>query len=138
MEQEGDYGEKIYNPQELTEIQKLGTTVVNGKWILLDNRDTRRIAEDSANQTRIETKLLGDGYSVKEINENQLSIRATNNKKDLDGCSVHTINGTSWIKAGTLIFYLVTQMLMNMTLKSICLRKLNVCHVFLPAKQFLQ
>ncbi|NXF61303.1 ZGRF1 protein, partial [Ciccaba nigrolineata] len=61
--------------------------------------DTGRIAEDSANQTRIEVELLGDGCSVKEINESQLSIPATNNKKDLDGCAVHTINGTSWIKS---------------------------------------
>uniref|UniRef100_A0A663MKN0 5'-3' DNA helicase ZGRF1-like N-terminal domain-containing protein n=1 Tax=Athene cunicularia TaxID=194338 RepID=A0A663MKN0_ATHCN len=61
--------------------------------------DTGRIAEDSANQTRIEVELVGDGCSVKEINESQLSVQATNNKKDLDGCAVHTINGTSWIKS---------------------------------------
>ncbi|XP_074677586.1 5'-3' DNA helicase ZGRF1 [Strix aluco] len=61
--------------------------------------DTGRIAEDSANQTRIEVELLGDGCSVKEINESQLSIPATNSKKDLDGCAVHTINGTSQIKS---------------------------------------
>nr|XP_009479197.1 PREDICTED: protein ZGRF1 [Pelecanus crispus] len=60
--------------------------------------DTGRIAEDSANRTRIEAELLGDGHNVKEINESQLSIEATNNK-DLDGCAAHTINGTSWIKS---------------------------------------
>ncbi|NXL38536.1 ZGRF1 protein, partial [Glaucidium brasilianum] len=61
--------------------------------------DTGGTAEDSANQTRIEVELLGDGCSVKEINESQLSVQATNNKKDLDGCAVHTINGMSWIKS---------------------------------------
>ncbi|XP_074760014.1 5'-3' DNA helicase ZGRF1 [Athene noctua] len=61
--------------------------------------DTGRIAENSANQTRIEVELVGDGCSVKEINESQLSVQATNNKKDLGGCAVHTINGTSWIKS---------------------------------------
>ncbi|NXU24032.1 ZGRF1 protein, partial [Thalassarche chlororhynchos] len=67
---------------------------------LCDNvRYTRTTAEDSANQTRIEVELLGDGRNVKEINESQLSIEATNNKKDLDGCAAHTINGMSWIKS---------------------------------------
>ncbi|GAB0189434.1 protein ZGRF1 [Grus japonensis] len=56
-----------------------------------------RIAEDSANQTRTEVELLGDGHDVREINESQLSIEATNNK-DLDGCAAPTINGMSWIK----------------------------------------
>ncbi|XP_059682907.1 protein ZGRF1 [Gavia stellata] len=69
---------------------------------LCDNnvRDTgRRIPEDSANQTRIEVELLGDGRNVKEINESQLSTEATNSKKDLDGHAVHTVNGVSWIKS---------------------------------------
>ncbi|KFP52201.1 Uncharacterized protein C4orf21, partial [Cathartes aura] len=67
---------------------------------LCDNnvRDTGRIAEDSANRTRIQVELLGDGHNIKEINESQLSIEATNNKKDLDGCAAPTIDGTSWIK----------------------------------------
>ncbi|NWH23761.1 ZGRF1 protein, partial [Grus americana] len=56
-----------------------------------------RIAEDSANQTRTEVELLGDGHDVREMNESQLSIEATNNK-DLDGCAAPTINGMSWIK----------------------------------------
>ncbi|KFV43911.1 Uncharacterized protein C4orf21, partial [Gavia stellata] len=55
--------------------------------------------EDSANQTRIEVELLGDGRNVKEINESQLSTEATNSKKDLDGHAVHTVNGVSWIKS---------------------------------------
>ncbi|KAM7113659.1 5'-3' DNA helicase ZGRF1 isoform 4-T4 [Ciconia maguari] len=59
--------------------------------------DTGRTAEDSANQTRIEVELLGDGHNVKEINESQLSIEATN--EDLGGCAAHTINGMSWIKS---------------------------------------
>ncbi|NXJ97956.1 ZGRF1 protein, partial [Corythaixoides concolor] len=60
--------------------------------------DTERTAEGSANQTGTEVELLGDGHNVKEINESQLSIETTNNKKDLEGCVAHTINGTSWIK----------------------------------------
>ncbi|KFP64986.1 Uncharacterized protein C4orf21, partial [Cariama cristata] len=60
---------------------------------------TGRIPEDSANQTRIEVELLGDGHDINEINESQLSIEATNKKKDLDGCAAHIINGTSWIKS---------------------------------------
>ncbi|KFO09670.1 Uncharacterized protein C4orf21, partial [Balearica regulorum gibbericeps] len=59
--------------------------------------DAGRIAEDSANQTRTEAELLGDGHDVEEINESQLSIEATNSK-DLDGCAARTINGMSWIK----------------------------------------
>ncbi|XP_075357356.1 5'-3' DNA helicase ZGRF1 isoform X4 [Mycteria americana] len=61
--------------------------------------DTGRTAEDSANQTRIEVELLGDGHKVKEINESQLSIEATNNTKDLGVCAAHTINGMSSIKS---------------------------------------
>ncbi|NXX79573.1 ZGRF1 protein, partial [Urocolius indicus] len=60
---------------------------------------TGRIAEDSANQSRIEVELLGDGHNTKEINEHQLSTEATNSKEDLAGCTVHTISGTSWIKS---------------------------------------
>ncbi|XP_030335783.1 protein ZGRF1 isoform X2 [Strigops habroptila] len=60
---------------------------------------TGRIAEDSANQTRIAEGLLGDGHDIKEINERELSIEATIEKKDPDGCAVHTINGTSWMKS---------------------------------------
>ncbi|KGL95879.1 Uncharacterized protein C4orf21, partial [Charadrius vociferus] len=58
-----------------------------------------KIAEDSANQTGIEVELLGDGHNVKEMNESQLSIGATNNKKDLDGCAAHTIKDMSWTKS---------------------------------------
>lgn len=68
---------------------------------LCDNNvgDTGRIAEDSANQTRIEAELLGDGHKVKEVDESQLSAEATNNNKDLDGCAARAVNGTSWIKS---------------------------------------
>ncbi|KFV48125.1 Uncharacterized protein C4orf21, partial [Tyto alba] len=62
-------------------------------------RETGRIAEDSADQTRIEVELLGDGRNIKEINESRLSIEATNNKKDFNGCALHTVNGVSWIKS---------------------------------------
>ncbi|NXE97870.1 ZGRF1 protein, partial [Menura novaehollandiae] len=66
---------------------------------LCDNvTDTRRTAEDSANQTRTEAELLGDGHNIKEINESQLSTEDTNNKEDLDGCAALTINDTSWIR----------------------------------------
>uniref|UniRef100_A0A8C6N968 5'-3' DNA helicase ZGRF1-like N-terminal domain-containing protein n=1 Tax=Melopsittacus undulatus TaxID=13146 RepID=A0A8C6N968_MELUD len=61
--------------------------------------DTGRIAEDSENQTRIAVELLGDGHDIKEINEREVSIEATIDKKDPDGCAVHTINGTSWMKS---------------------------------------
>lgn len=61
--------------------------------------ETGKIEEDSANQTRIEVELLDDGHNVKEMNESQLSIGATSNKKDLDGCAARTINGMSWIKS---------------------------------------
>ncbi|NXH31299.1 ZGRF1 protein, partial [Myiagra hebetior] len=63
---------------------------------LCDN-DTRRSAEDSANQTRTEVGLLSDGHNIKEINESQSSFEATNNEEDLDGCAALTINGTLWI-----------------------------------------
>ncbi|NXN32318.1 ZGRF1 protein, partial [Nycticryphes semicollaris] len=68
---------------------------------LSDNNVTGRgrIAEGSANQTRIEVELLDDRHNVKEINGSQLNIEATNNKKDPDGCAAHTINGVSWIKS---------------------------------------
>ncbi|NWW13702.1 ZGRF1 protein, partial [Oreocharis arfaki] len=64
---------------------------------LCDN-DARRTAEDSANQTRTEVELLGDGHNIVEINESQSSFEATNNEEDLDGCAALTINGTSWIR----------------------------------------
>ncbi|KAM9026029.1 LOW QUALITY PROTEIN: 5'-3' DNA helicase ZGRF1 [Ara ararauna] len=60
--------------------------------------DTGRIAEDYANQTRIAVELMSDGHDIKEINERELSIEATIDKKDPDGCAVHTINGMSWMK----------------------------------------
>ncbi|KFW64601.1 Uncharacterized protein C4orf21, partial [Pygoscelis adeliae] len=68
---------------------------------LCDNNvgDTGRIAEDSANQTRIEAELLGDGHNVEEMDESQLSTEATHNNKDLDGCAARAVNGTSWIKS---------------------------------------
>ncbi|NXE82138.1 ZGRF1 protein, partial [Cochlearius cochlearius] len=68
-------------------------------WLCDKVRDTGRTAEDSANQTRIEVELLGDGHEVKENNEGQLSIDATTNKKDPDGCAVRAVNGMSWIKS---------------------------------------
>ncbi|RMC13571.1 hypothetical protein DUI87_08647 [Hirundo rustica rustica] len=64
---------------------------------LFDN-DSRRTAEDAANQTRTEVELLGDGCNIKEINESQSSFEATNKEEDLDGCATLTIDGTSWIK----------------------------------------
>ncbi|XP_074894244.1 5'-3' DNA helicase ZGRF1 isoform X2 [Buteo buteo] len=64
-----------------------------------DVGDIGRTAEDSAKQTRIEVELLGNGHNIREINDSQLSIEATNNKKDIDGCAAHTIDGTSWIKS---------------------------------------
>uniref|UniRef100_A0A8C5U4A2 5'-3' DNA helicase ZGRF1-like N-terminal domain-containing protein n=1 Tax=Malurus cyaneus samueli TaxID=2593467 RepID=A0A8C5U4A2_9PASS len=63
---------------------------------LCDN-DARRAAGDSANQTRTEVELSGDGHNITEIHENQLSFEATN-KEDLDGSAAPTIDGTSWIK----------------------------------------
>ncbi|NXH91707.1 ZGRF1 protein, partial [Edolisoma coerulescens] len=64
---------------------------------LCDN-DARRTAEDSANQTRTEVELVGDGHNMTEINESQSSFEATNNEEDLDGCAALTINGTLWIR----------------------------------------
>ncbi|KFQ64211.1 Uncharacterized protein C4orf21, partial [Phaethon lepturus] len=58
-----------------------------------------RTAEDSANQTRIEVRRLDDGNNIKEMKESQLSIEATKNKKDLDGCGACTISGMPWIKS---------------------------------------
>ncbi|NXH16503.1 ZGRF1 protein, partial [Bucco capensis] len=68
---------------------------------LCDNNigDTGRTAEDSANQTKIKVELLADGHRVKEINESQLNIEATNNERDLGGSAIHSINGTSWIES---------------------------------------
>ncbi|KAM6429079.1 5'-3' DNA helicase ZGRF1 [Rhynochetos jubatus] len=68
---------------------------------LCDNnvRDTGRIAEDSVNQPGIEVELLAHGHDIKEMNESQLSIEATNSKKDLDGCAGHAINGILWVKS---------------------------------------
>ncbi|NXE29055.1 ZGRF1 protein, partial [Ardeotis kori] len=68
---------------------------------LCDNAvgDTGRIAEDSANQTRIDVEILGDGHNVKEMNEFPLSTEAANNKKNLDGCAARTIHDMSWIKS---------------------------------------
>ncbi|NWI65091.1 ZGRF1 protein, partial [Todus mexicanus] len=54
--------------------------------------DTGRTAEDSANQTRIPGELLSDGCSRREINENQLSIEAANDTRDLDGCAARSFN----------------------------------------------
>ncbi|NWV60128.1 ZGRF1 protein, partial [Malurus elegans] len=64
---------------------------------LCDN-DARRAAGDSANQTRTEVELSGDGHNITEIQENQLSFEATNNEEDLDGSAALCIDGTSWIK----------------------------------------
>ncbi|NXF71850.1 ZGRF1 protein, partial [Sclerurus mexicanus] len=60
-------------------------------------RDTSRLAEDSANQTKIEGELLGDGHNIKEINAGQLSSEATSNSEDLDGCAALSTNGTPWL-----------------------------------------
>ncbi|NXI55499.1 ZGRF1 protein, partial [Chloroceryle aenea] len=59
-------------------------------------RETWGTAEDSANQARIQVELLSDGRNRREMNECQLSIEATNNKR---GCAAHSINGTSGIKS---------------------------------------
>ncbi|NXS80521.1 ZGRF1 protein, partial [Erpornis zantholeuca] len=64
---------------------------------LCDN-DAMRTVVDSANQTRTDGELLGDGDNVKEINESQSGFEAANNEEDLDGCAALTINGTLWIK----------------------------------------
>ncbi|XP_071600156.1 5'-3' DNA helicase ZGRF1 isoform X2 [Heliangelus exortis] len=58
--------------------------------------ETGIIGEDSANQTRIEVELVSDGHS--EMNESQLSIKATN-RKDPGGCAAHTISDMSWTKS---------------------------------------
>ncbi|NXV52271.1 ZGRF1 protein, partial [Uria aalge] len=58
-----------------------------------------RTAGDSANQTRIEVELLGDGCDVKEINASQLSIEDANNKKDFHGCAAPAVKDTVWIKS---------------------------------------
>ncbi|NWI37552.1 ZGRF1 protein, partial [Picathartes gymnocephalus] len=60
--------------------------------------DARRAAEDSANQSRTEVELSGDGRNIKEISESQSSFEATNNEEDLHACAALTINGTSWIR----------------------------------------
>ncbi|XP_068009925.1 5'-3' DNA helicase ZGRF1 [Melanerpes formicivorus] len=62
-------------------------------------REGGRTAEDSANQTRTEGELLGDGHNVKERDASQLRIEATNSKRDFDGCAAHTTNGMSWVKS---------------------------------------
>ncbi|NWV28489.1 ZGRF1 protein, partial [Origma solitaria] len=64
----------------------------------LCDSDARRTAERSANQTRTEVELSGDGHNIKELNDSQLSFEATNNEEDLDGCAALTINGPSWMK----------------------------------------
>ncbi|NWV52156.1 ZGRF1 protein, partial [Daphoenositta chrysoptera] len=69
-----------------------------GTPLQLCDSDARRTAEDSANQTRTEIELLGDGHNIKEINESQSSFEATNNEEDLDGCAALTINGTFWMR----------------------------------------
>ncbi|XP_009948782.1 PREDICTED: protein ZGRF1 [Leptosomus discolor] len=61
--------------------------------------DTGQSAEDSANQTRTEAELLGDGHNISEVNESQFSVEATNDRKGLDGCAAHTIHGMSWINS---------------------------------------
>ncbi|NXA11731.1 ZGRF1 protein, partial [Sapayoa aenigma] len=53
-------------------------------------RDIRR----TANQTRTEVELPGDGCSLGEINGSQLSTEATGKKEDLAGCAALTISGT--------------------------------------------
>ncbi|NXU93340.1 ZGRF1 protein, partial [Xiphorhynchus elegans] len=62
-------------------------------------RDTSTLAEDSANQTKIEGELLGDEHNIKEINASQLGSEATSNSEDLDGCAALTTNGTLWIRS---------------------------------------
>ncbi|KAM9381941.1 5'-3' DNA helicase ZGRF1 [Phaethornis superciliosus] len=58
--------------------------------------DTGTIGEDSANQTRTEVELVSDEH--REMNESQLSIKATN-RKDPGGCAPHTISDMSWSKS---------------------------------------
>ncbi|NXS20365.1 ZGRF1 protein, partial [Mystacornis crossleyi] len=64
----------------------------------LCDSDARRAAEDSANQTRTEVELSGDGHNIKEIRESQSSFAATNSEEDLDGSAALAINGTSRIR----------------------------------------
>ncbi|NXK86021.1 ZGRF1 protein, partial [Formicarius rufipectus] len=61
-------------------------------------RDTRTITEGSANQTKTEVELWGNGHNIEEINASLLSTEATSNKEDLDGCAALSSNGTLWIR----------------------------------------
>ncbi|KFW83031.1 Uncharacterized protein C4orf21, partial [Manacus vitellinus] len=61
-------------------------------------RDTRRVAEDPASQSRTEVELLGGGHNIKEMNASQLSLEAPSNKEDHAGCAALTINGTPRIR----------------------------------------
>ncbi|XP_068538111.1 5'-3' DNA helicase ZGRF1 isoform X9 [Anas acuta] len=67
---------------------------------LCDNnvRERERIVEDSANQTQITVEFLDERNNLIEMNENQLSVKAMNNKDDLDGCTASTANGMPGIK----------------------------------------
>lgn len=58
-------------------------------------RGAGRTAGDSASQTRMGAELSGDGYNIKENDESQLSTKATNSEKDLDGCAARTMRGSS-------------------------------------------
>ncbi|NXG09134.1 ZGRF1 protein, partial [Sakesphorus luctuosus] len=62
--------------------------------VLSELCENRRIAEDSANQTRAEVELVGDGHKIKEISASQLSLEAPSNKDDLDGCAALPPDGT--------------------------------------------
>ncbi|KAJ7417580.1 hypothetical protein WISP_63752 [Willisornis vidua] len=66
--------------------------------VLSELCENRRIAEDSANQTRAEVELVGDGHNIREINASQLSLEATSNKEDLEGCAALTPDGTPWLR----------------------------------------
>ncbi|XP_027529080.1 protein ZGRF1-like isoform X3 [Neopelma chrysocephalum] len=61
-------------------------------------RDTRRVAEDPASQSRTEVELLGAGHNIKEMNASQLSLETTSNKEDHAGCAALTIDGTPGIR----------------------------------------
>eukprot|EP00075_Anas_platyrhynchos_P001767 XP_005018699.3 protein ZGRF1 isoform X5 [Anas platyrhynchos] len=61
-------------------------------------RERERIVEDSANQTQITVEFLDERNNLIEMNENQLSVKAMNNKDDLDGCTANTANGMPGIK----------------------------------------
>ncbi|XP_064509896.1 5'-3' DNA helicase ZGRF1 isoform X2 [Pseudopipra pipra] len=61
-------------------------------------RDTRRVAEDPASQSRTEVELLGGGHNIKEMNASQLSLEATSIKEDDAGCAALTINGTPRVR----------------------------------------